>query len=550
MTSTPAFTKIWETDNPPSRKWPLYTRGNVGEVFPEVVLPFTWDLIGQAAEDGWRDAFVKMGLVADGDFPDDESMIVLSVFGGYCYLNASYIRLLGVRAPGGNVDNIDTMFFGESGAPSYSPSDGDKNIKCSLQLGKTVLRLLGTKSLPAMQQDKEKVDRFVARYPGDDASNEDLLAYCISFRPFFEHLFGRHIDNTFSNALVSGAMTDLVVKADKADLLVSILGGIGDIESAAPSAAMWALSRLDAESDAYRFGFEKFLDDFGTRGPNEWDLGSDPWDFRPEMATAAIDAMRAADASHAPGAQRQRLAQVRGDAVAEVRGELNRIDRFQFDKAYAATILFSQARERSKTTVIKAIHAVRRAQRALHERTAAAGGVDERWKSCLLNVDEFTAYLDDPASFAGLIAERAELHERLSGLVPPFIVDAVVPELSTWEPIATGGDTLASGATMQGIAGCPGVARGRARVVLDPGEPGDLGPGDVLVAPITDPSWTPLFLAAEAVVVDVGATMSHAVIVSRELGIPCVVSAVGATRTIPDGAEIEVDGNTGTVTLL
>ncbi|MEM1334198.1 MAG: PEP-utilizing enzyme, partial [Actinomycetota bacterium] len=74
--------------------------------------------------------------------------------------------------------------------------------------------------------------------------------------------------------------------------------------------------------------------------------------------------------------------------------------------------------------------------------------------------------------------------------------------------------------------------------------------GDVLVAPITDPSWTPLFLAAAAVVVDVGATMSHAVIVSRELGIPCVVSAVGATTTIPDGAEIEVDGAAGTVTVL
>ena len=87
-------------------------------------------------------------------------------------------------------------------------------------------------------------------------------------------------------------------------------------------------------------------------------------------------------------------------------------------------------------------------------------------------------------------------------------------------------------------------------MVLDPGDPVGLGPGDVLVAPITDPSWTPLFLAAEAVVVDVGATMSHAVIVSRELGIPCVVSAVGATQRITDGALVEVDGSAGTVTVL
>lgn len=87
-------------------------------------------------------------------------------------------------------------------------------------------------------------------------------------------------------------------------------------------------------------------------------------------------------------------------------------------------------------------------------------------------------------------------------------------------------------------------------MVLDPADPGDLGPGDVLIAPITDPSWTPLFLAAEAVVVDVGAVMSHAVIVSRELGIPCVVSAVDATLSIPDGALIEVDGNNGTVRVI
>jgi pyruvate,water dikinase len=376
------------------------------------------------------------------------------------------------------------------------------------------------------------------------------MAYCRSFRPFFEHLFFRHIDNTFSNALVSGALIDLVVKAGRPELLVSLLGGIGDIESAAPSAAMWDLSRLDADSDEYAAGFERFLAEFGTRGPNEWDIGSDPWAFRPEMATAAIDAMRTADESHAPSVQVERLAEQRNAAVGEVRSALNRIDRYQFDKAAAATVLFSQARERSKTTVIKAIHAVRRAQRTMHDRLAAAGGTDERWKSCLLNVDEFERYLDDPTPFLELIDERAELHARLAGLVPPFIIEGTVPGIDTWESRSGEGIRLTSGATMQGIAGCPGVARGRARVVLDAGEPGDLGPGDVLIAPITDPSWTPLFLAAEAVVVDVGATMSHAVIVSRELGIPCVVSAVGATRSIPDGAEIEVDGNTGIVTVL
>jgi pyruvate,water dikinase len=86
--------------------------------------------------------------------------------------------------------------------------------------------------------------------------------------------------------------------------------------------------------------------------------------------------------------------------------------------------------------------------------------------------------------------------------------------------------------------------------VLDSHDPTALAPGDILVAPITDPSWTPLFVPAEGVVVDVGAPLSHAIIVSRELGIPCVVSATDATKRIPDGALIEVDGTTGVVTVI
>jgi pyruvate,water dikinase len=85
---------------------------------------------------------------------------------------------------------------------------------------------------------------------------------------------------------------------------------------------------------------------------------------------------------------------------------------------------------------------------------------------------------------------------------------------------------------------------------MDPADAVDLEPGEVLVAPITDPAWTPLFLPSAAVVVNVGALMSHAVIVSRELGIPCVVSVEEATSRIPNGALVEVDGTAGTVTIL
>jgi pyruvate,water dikinase len=125
-----------------------------------------------------------------------------------------------------------------------------------------------------------------------------------------------------------------------------------------------------------------------------------------------------------------------------------------------------------------------------------------------------------------------------------------VPPLSTWaRRDRAAAEANVVGQVLTGIAGCPGTATGPG-----PGHPRPVGPrraraGDILVAPVTDPSWTPLFVPAAAVVVDVGAQITHAVIVSRELGIPCVVSVTGATRSIPDGATITVDGTNGTVTV-
>ena len=102
---------------------------------------------------------------------------------------------------------------------------------------------------------------------------------------------------------------------------------------------------------------------------------------------------------------------------------------------------------------------------------------------------------------------------------------------------------------LTGVACSPGTASGIARVILDPHDPSALGPGEIMVTVQTDPSWTPLFLAASAVVTNVGAPASHASIVSRELGIPCVASVPDATLAIPDGATVTVDGTAGTITI-
>jgi phosphohistidine swiveling domain-containing protein len=120
--------------------------------------------------------------------------------------------------------------------------------------------------------------------------------------------------------------------------------------------------------------------------------------------------------------------------------------------------------------------------------------------------------------------------------------------LSAW-PRRDAGDAMKRVGrwTLRGIPLCPGVAEGRARVVLDLADPRGLEPDDILIAPLTDPAWTPLFLGAACVVVDVGAQQRHAAIVSRELGIPAVVSVTAAQRNIVDGSWVRVDGDTGDV---
>ena len=100
---------------------------------------------------------------------------------------------------------------------------------------------------------------------------------------------------------------------------------------------------------------------------------------------------------------------------------------------------------------------------------------------------------------------------------------------------------------LTGVAGSPGVISGISRVVSGPEEFHKLGKGEILVAPLTNPVWTPLFAVAGGLVTEVGGILSHGAIVAREYGIPAVMSVNGATRQIPEGQMVTVDGNSGVV---
>jgi pyruvate,water dikinase len=244
----------------------------------------------------------------------------------------------------------------------------------------------------------------------------------------------------------------------------------------------------------------------------------------------------------------------RQEAAVQVTPHLKLIDRPNFRKALTAAPWWARAREATRDLAIRAHNPTRRSFFELARRAVERGGVDSLRDVALLDPrTELPAYLADPKQWLDRISERVALRNRFAAAEPPFFItsQAEVPsieELEGRQPVTAG--AVSSGAVLTGSPGSAGVARGRARVVLDPADPAGLEAGDVLVAPLTDPAWTPLFLPAAAVVVNVGALMSHAVIVSRELGIPCVVSVEGATTRIPDGAMVEVDGVAGTVAIL
>ena len=544
----------WPADCGPSSRWPIYTRGNIGEVYPDVVLPLEWDIGGHPSEMGWRRGAEAIGFATADDIGDEE-FVVIGIFGGYAYFNVSLMRLLGIRTPGLGPDVIDTQFLGDADVPRYTPRPGDRNRRATARVILAAVRTMLARSVPLVDEMRTRVDAYRAAAPPLDAENDVLWNYLkAGMADLWDYLIGSHVVVTMQATIAAGGLTDLCEKRlGDPNLAVTLTTGIGDVVSAEPARVMWKLANETAPED-YDAAFTAFLRHHGHRGPNEFSLMGRDWAAFPELATAAIDTMRGVDPDRSPRAQERRMAAERGRAVAAAKATLGWRGR-RLDAAIRSTALWSRAREESKNQVIRGNQLARHAFLELLRRARESGGVEDRIGPLLLREAEFLAYLADPPSLVDTIEQRRADYHHLKSLEPPFAFDTSAhgggpPPIETWPARRTEGQRAEPGSVLRGAAGSPGVATGRARVVLDPADPKGLEPGEVLIAPLTDPSWTPLFVSAAGVVVEVGAAMSHSMIVSRELGIPCVVGVDDATLRIPNGAEVEIDGQAGTVRLL
>ena len=570
-----------------SERFPLWTRANVGEVFPDPVAMSSFDFAFlnadgiRMAELGWRDAYVRLGAFSEDEF-DPDRPVILGVFGGYAYLNASVMRIFGERAPGLSAADIDAQFFGvQPGIPDYEAHPDDANPEAEAAIGAIFGWALTTEELSDVLADERVVDALRADRPDFGAMGDgELLEWAEQvLDDHFRHLFSQHLFVTMLATLPAGIITEVSTVLGRPQDALKLLSGLGDVASAAPSMAMWDLGRQVAASaslgEAFDAGlddlearlraldgdeaagflaaFDEFLYAFGCRGPNEWETSCPTWETEPVLALAAIDRMRLSPEGAAPTGNQARMAAERERLGAEM-FEMLAADpeaQGQFGAALHSAGIFMPGRERTKTNCIKLVHEVRMAYLEFGRRMVEQGVFPEVTSYGMLTFAEGRELLDDPTGWREVIEERQAIFDEVRDLQEPFVVFGEPPPLSTWpRRDSVEVDPLGIGESIQGVPGCPGVSQGRARVILDSHDPTDLEPGDVLVAPLTDPSWTPLFVPASGVVVDVGAPLSHAIIVSRELGIPCVVSATDATKRIPDGALVEVNGETGVVTVL
>lgn len=573
----------WITDTQLSPRFPYYTRANADEVGPQPFSPLGWSLGWmKGCIPGVAKGFIAFGVVTEDEFALDPPE-VFGNWGGYFYNQLSLPRTMGARMPGASPDAIDQAYFGDHpGVPDYIEHPDDENAEQSAKLAETMGWAMSTASFPAQEELSRTSLRIVRERPDlSSLTNTELVERArFTAGTALDDAWTVYCQSALGSSLGPGAVQAICTAVGRGSEAVKLMTSVGGIESADAPGAMWAISRTVKDSSALTAEFDAGVDgllerladsnepdamDFcdqwadliamhGHRGPNEWDLMPHSWTTKPSMPLGMTERMRHQSDDHSPSAAQERGAAERVELTTEllamVEGDPEAHGTLQAGIASAA--VFYGARELGKNACIRLIHEAKLALMEIGRRMVADGQLDDPQQIFMLLDDELDGFLADPASMIDTIRDRSATFEYLHTVEPPYIVGARegVPPISQWGP--RGGrkaESAAVGDVLQGAMGSPGIVSGTARVILDPSDAGDFGPGDIMIAPTTDPSWVPLFLAAEGVVVNVGAVASHAAIMCRELGLPCAVSVHDATDRIPDGATIEIDGSTGTVTI-
>ena len=415
----------------------------------------------------------------------------------------------------------------------------------------------------------------------DQLSDLELVQRAVELQPLCRRLFELHANQTLASTVGPWVVTEICAEIGQPAHALRLLSGLGQVESVSPTMALWDLSRLvrsspgltdffdrgvdgldrlirhsnHADSVALAAGIDAVMTEVGYRGLNEWDLCSPTWDTAPEIVVALVDALRHCDDDASPRHRRVQLEADRTRLATEIAEALSGSKRERFLAGLGAAIAFLRGRELSRTNVVRVIHEMRLALRALAARGTRRYDFEYDDNIWMLTGDELEYYADGGlADVAERTAKRRIQYEELRATAAPNSMIGVdegwIPAPRRPAPGATGLDgPLEPGDAILGSPGSPGLATGRARVIETDADLADVQPGEVVILARPELAATPLFVPAKAVVTDSGRTFTHAVVVARELGTPLVVGAHGATERIVTGSVVNVDGLTGVVSV-
>ncbi len=299
--------------------------------------------------------------------------------------------------------------------------------------------------------------------------------------------------------------------------------------------------------------FTRFLAKNGHRGLKELELKSIRWEEEPAPVLGMIRNYLLVDADLLD--HEKKAEQARADLEAEIRRTLEQYPlertlrlRWRLIRYLAKqTKYFAKIRENSRFYHTRAGYALRKKMLRLETEFLRQGRLKCKDDIFFMSWQDILKMEAGQLGWSDVedgIRENRLKYVRLSKMSPPKTIGITFPEKHTES------FDEEDGAALRGQTASSGEYEGKAHVILDPSIDAELHPGEILVAPYTDPAWTPLFLTAGAAVVEVGSYLSHAGTIAREYGMPCVVDVTDCTTRIQTGDRIRVDGERGIVRLL
>jgi phosphohistidine swiveling domain-containing protein len=317
--------------------------------------------------------------------------------------------------------------------------------------------------------------------------------------------------------------------------------------------APWLAScyRVGSLPTAAGSAVEGFMEKYGMRGFGEIDLGQPRWREDPTPVMHTLQSYLQIEPEFAPDLLFEKGAIAAEEAIqrlaAEARHQHGGWIKAKLLRGAARRVrLLMGARESPKFFAVRAMGIVRKVLLEVGEEFAAAGTISCPDDLFFLHVAELEALShQEPRDWKALITGRCQAYDRelRRRQVPRVLVS---DGRAFYEGVGASTDT---GESITGSPVSPGVAEGIVHVVIDP-RGAQLAPGEILVCPGTDPAWTPLFMVAGGLVMEVGGMMTHGSVVAREYGIPAVVGVHQATLRLKDGQRIRLDGTTGSIVIL